>query len=345
MFKQSLVCLAALCGVGAAVAQSSVTVFGILDADVRYVKNGSNKMTKVDSSGISTSRIGFRGTEDMGGGLKAGFWLEGAVNPDDGSAGATVNGTARFWNRRTTVSLVSDSLGEVRLGRDFSPVYRVATGNDPFNDTGMGAISRVFSTASINGAAYFTHTRMDNSVSYFLPGNLGGTYGQLSVAAGEGSAGNKLIGGLLGYKAGPLDVSGGYSTTEITTSKVKHAAVQGSYDFGVAKLAGSWSQLKYLTAKENHVSVAGIVPFGPSSLRASYVRSVGEGGTFTADNRKNIADMFVVGYWYDLSKRTTLYTNAVQIRNKGGAAFVVSSGPTLNGDKSTGLDVGIRHQF
>lgn len=351
MFKRTLVCLAALGAVGAASAQSSVTVFGIMDADVRYVKNGPNHMFRVDSSGISTSRLGFRGVEDLGSGMKAGFWIEAAVNPDDGTAGATVNGSARFWNRRSTVSLSGNEWGEIRLGRDFSPVYRVATGNDPFNDTGMAAISKIYSTASINGATYFTHTRMDNSVTYFLPSTLGGVYGQATVAAGEGSSGNKLLGGVFGYKAGPLDVSGAYSTTKIFangTNYVKNGAIAGSYDLGSVKLAGVWSQLKYTTAKENHISVSGIVPLGTATLRASYGRSVGDGGLYTsADNRKNIADMYAVGYWYDLSKRTTLYTNGVYIKNKGGAAFTVSAGPVLgpNGTVSRGIDVGIRHAF
>lgn len=340
MLKRSLICLAALSALSGVAHAQSVTIFGILDADVRYVKNGSNHMTRVDSAGISTSRLGFRGLEDLGGGMKAGFWLESQVNVDDGTTNAS-----KFWNRRTTVSLMGD-FGEVRAGRDFSPVYRVATGNDPFNDTGMGAITRTYSTASINGVAYATHTRMDNSVSYFLPGSLGGIYGQATVTAGEGVAGNRLYGGLLGYRSGPLDVSAGYSRTKVVTADVKHAAFAASYDFGVAKLAGTYSQLKYTTAKEDQASISAIVPVGPATVRASYVHSVGNGGTFTTDNRKNIADKVAVGYWYDLSKRTTLYTNAVSLKNKGGAAYVVSAGPALGtGTRSQGVDVGIRHQF
>lgn len=343
--KKSLLTLAALSALtGTAFAQSSVQIFGIIDAGARYVKNGSNNMTRVDSGGASTSRMGFRGTEDLGGGMKAGFWLETAVNPDDGSAGATVNGTSRFWNRRTTVSLMGN-WGEVRLGRDFSPVYRVATGSDPFGDTGLNGISRTWSTGAINGASYFTHTRMDNSVTYFLPGNIGGVYGQASVAAGENSPGNKLIGGNIGYKAGPVDVSAAYSTTEVTTQKVKHAAAALVYDLGVAKLGGVFSQLKYTTAKENHYTFNGIVPIATSSVRFSYTRSVGSGGTYTADGRKNISDAFALGYHYDLSKRTTVYTNAAYIKNKGGSAYVVSAGPAMNGTKSRGVDVGIRHSF
>lgn len=357
MLKRSLICLAVLSTLSGVASAQSVTIFGIMDVGVRYVRQGNNDITRVDTSGASTSRFGFRGLEDLGGGMKAGFWLESGVNLDDGSAGATVDGSARFWNRRTTVSLIGN-FGEIRLGRDFSPAYRVATGSDPFGDTGLGGISRVYSTGSINGAAYFTHTRMDNSVTYFLPGSLGGVYGQASVAAGEGRSGNRLYGGLIGYKAGPLDVSAGYSQTRVISAldeDVKNAAFAASYDFGVVKLAGTLSQLKYTTAKEDHATINAVVPFGPGSLIGSYVHSVGKGGTYTADNRKNIADLVAVGYRYDLSKRTTLYTNAVHIKNKGGYVYTVggltapavapvpATGNSVR--KSQGFDVGIRHAF
>src|SRR3954471_24894728 len=75
-------------------AQSSVTLFGIADVGVRNVKNGDNSIKSVSSNGINTSRLGFRGTEDLGGGLKAGFWLESGLNPDTG----TQSDSTRFWN-------------------------------------------------------------------------------------------------------------------------------------------------------------------------------------------------------------------------------------------------------
>ncbi|MEF7616459.1 porin [Aquincola sp. MAHUQ-54] len=339
--KRSLLCFAALAAVaGTASAQSSVTVFGILDAGVRYVKNGDRDQVLLSSGGVATSRLGFRGTEDLGGGLKAGFWLESQVNVDAGTS------ATKFWHRRSTVSL-SGNFGEVRLGRDFSPTYRVATASDPFSDTGIGAIANVFSASSINGGAYATHTRLDNSVSYFLPATLGGFYGQLTAAAGEGASGTKLYGGLIGYKAGPLDVSAGYSETEVTDDdNVKYGALAAAYDFGMLKLMGGWSQLKYIGAKENHYNIGALVPLGSGTVRASYVHSEGKGGAFTADGRKNEADLFAIGYVHDLSKRTAVYSNFSYIKNKGGAQFVVSGGPALNGgDKSRGLDVGIKHSF
>lgn len=118
--KRTLLALAALTAltalVGSASAQSSVTTFGIADAAVTNVKNGSAGSRKTLSSGQSnTSRLGFRGTEDLGGGLRAGFWIEGQVDVDTG-------GTTMDWQRRATVSLMG-SFGEIRLGRDQNPTY------------------------------------------------------------------------------------------------------------------------------------------------------------------------------------------------------------------------------
>jgi len=114
-----------------AYAQSSVTLFGIIDEAGRYVKNGDLKIKSLASGGINTSRLGVRGTEDLGGGLKAGFWLETGLNADSG----TQSDSTRFWNRRTTVSLLGN-FGEVRLGRDFTPTYTGYSDYDVFGDNG-----------------------------------------------------------------------------------------------------------------------------------------------------------------------------------------------------------------
>jgi hypothetical protein len=97
-------------------AQSSVTIFGIADAAVRHVKNGSlPSANSVISGGTASSRIGLRGIEDLGGGLRAGFWLESDVALDTGV------GNPALWNRRSTLSLISATAGEVRIGRDMVP--------------------------------------------------------------------------------------------------------------------------------------------------------------------------------------------------------------------------------
>src|SRR5690349_21044336 len=116
--KKSLLALAVLGAfAGVASAQSSVTLFGIVDVNLRYVKNGDDRAQKqLGTDGINSSRLGFRGVEDLGGGLKAGFWIEGAISPDVGTSGG------QTWQRRSTVSLLGN-FGEVRLGRDYTPTF------------------------------------------------------------------------------------------------------------------------------------------------------------------------------------------------------------------------------
>ena len=87
-------------------AQSSVTLFGVVDVGVRQVDNGGVRQSQLSTDGLSSSRLGFRGVEDLGGGLKAGFWLESQVNADTGTTNAS-----RFWHRRSTVSLISERMG------------------------------------------------------------------------------------------------------------------------------------------------------------------------------------------------------------------------------------------
>src|SRR5204862_4548069 len=115
---------------------------------------------KVVSAGaINTSRLGFRGIEDLGGGLKAGFWLETGINPDSG----TTSDSTRFWNRRSTISLISDSAGELRIGRDFTPTYNGYTNYDTFGSNGIAAVDKFFpSSLGAGSPAIDTGTRADN---------------------------------------------------------------------------------------------------------------------------------------------------------------------------------------
>ncbi|MBV8037324.1 porin [Roseateles sp.] len=344
--KKALIALAVL-GLtgGAAVAQSSVTLFGVLDADMKYVKTGDLKQKKLDSSGLNTSRFGVRGTEDLGGGLKAGFWLESEVAVDTGVAG---NGGA-FWGRRATVSLAGD-FGEVRLGRNKTVSRLHLEDFDPFTFTGLGSVGAIYSNlGSGNGTSY---GRADNLASYSLPNGLGGFYGGVDVSAGEGVGTNKGQSVRLGYKDGPLHVSGTYASTSnaADNSNFKLASVGGAYDFGVARPSLSYTESKFLSRKQRIVTAAVTVPVGQGQFVASYTDAKANDSAKTAvAGYTPIGDakLLALGYAYNLSKRTALYTTFSQIDNKGAAKFLVAGAPaaTAGGQKSTGYDVGIRHSF
>jgi len=200
--KKSLLALAALTAfAGAASAQSSVTLFGVIDVSARYVEYGDTSQYQLATDGNASSRLGFRGVEDLGGGLKAGFWLEGAVAADNGQA------SGQTWQRRATVSLMG-GFGEIRLGRDYTPTFWNWTVFDPFGTVGVGAATNLgLEIAGITpGGSYGTLVRADNTFGYFLPSGLGGFYGQAMITLGEGNIGNKYYGGRLGWASGPFNV-------------------------------------------------------------------------------------------------------------------------------------------
>ncbi len=343
MKKQlALIALAAAAAASAHAQTSSVTLFGILDASLRQVKNGSDSVSSLASGGINSSRLGVRGVEDLGGGLRAGFWLEHGVNVDTG----TQTDSTRFWNRRSTVSLIG-GFGEIRLGRDFAPSYSGWADFDTFGDNGVAAGGK-FSDRI--GTAVDTLTRSDNQVSYILPA-LGGVYGQLSVAAGEGTPGRKMTAGRVGYAAGPLNVSAAFGRTEVApvAGEDQHQVVSlgASYDFGVARVLAYWRQNEFGSAKVTVTQIGATVPLGSGSFRASFTRANGDGrtpaGTLISDND---ADQVALGYVYTLSKRTSVYATYARVANDGRATYAVGTPPTLAaGATSTGTEFGLRHSF
>jgi len=349
--KKSLLALAVLGAfAGAASAQSSVTLFGIVDLNVGEVKNDndvtgvSTKIKRMGTDGINSSRLGFRGVEDLGGGLKAGFWLEAGMSNDVGGVGSG----AKFFNRRSTVSLLG-GFGEVRLGRDYDPSFWNLTVFDPFGTNGVGAFTNVLTTL---GSGASTLVRADNSVGYFLPSGIGGVYGQAQVAAGEGGANgtqanNKYSGARIGYAGGPIDVAVAYGQTTIDTAggaKYKLFDVGGAYDLSVVKLMAQYVQAKYdLTSLKAKTYLLGaVVPMGQGEIHVAYDHTKVTGGVTEPTGKQ-----FALGYVYNLSKRTALYGTYSQVKNSDGAGFTVGSqgvGSATDG-KSQGLEAGLRHSF
>jgi predicted porin len=337
--NKSIVALAVMGAIaGSASAQSSsVTLFGVVDMATRYTKALGTNKSELASDGSSSSRLGVRGTEDLGGGLKAGFWLEGQIIGDTGSADTT-----RFWGRRATVSLSGD-FGEVRLGRAKTAERLVLDDFDVFSTTGLGDVTRVYRV--LGGAD--NYNRSDNQVSYFTPGNLGGFYGTVDVGAGEGTGGKKYFGGRAGYKEGKLHVAVGYQSTDSTTTgKVKLGSIGATYDFGMVKVNALVSSNKFGTTKQTLTTIGATVPVtANSSVMAQFTNA-------SANTTANEAKMYTVSYLYNLSKRTALYTTASMTDNEAGANFRVTSGTsgvqpsaTANGFKYGGFDVGLKHSF
>lgn len=369
--KKSLVALAALAVAGVASAQSSVTLFGIVDAGVSYYSNkaeggGKTSSWQQSNSGYNSSRIGFRGTEDLGGGLAAGFWLEAAVGNDTGAAGG---GGTQLFNRRSTVSL-SGPFGEFRIGRDYTATFWNDTTFDPFGTNGVGTnVINAAHSSVLAGAGFAadpTTVRSNNMIGYFLPANLGGFYGQAQYAFHENtntdgptfdSKQNQYAGARFGYANGPLDVALAYGESTVVDTaaqeaKAKTANLGVSYDLGVVKLFGELSRVTNdfspgsVVFGSDSVDLDGALigvtaPIGAGLIRASYSTVKAK---VSGDDPK--ANKFALGYVHNLSKRTALYATVAHISNKDGANITVSGNLATTATKSsTGYDFGIRHAF
>ncbi|QDL36353.1 porin [Rhodoferax sediminis] len=368
--KKSLVALAALAFVGVASAQSSVTLFGVVDAAYEHVSGSAlaGSVNGLVQGANSSSRLGFRGTEDLGGGLNAGFWLEAGLNNDSGSGANTSannqtsqnSGGGLTFNRRSTVSLAGN-FGEIRLGRDYTPSFWNDTIFDPFGTVGVGAATNA--TIALGGAnGIQTTVRSSNSIGYFLPGNLGGFYGQAMYAMGENSSNataggfdtsknGNVMGGRIGYANGPLNVAASYSQTKIAAlDNYKKANIGVSYDLGVVALMAQYNQEKLgapgaFGAEKNTTWLLGLnAPVGPGNIVASYNRA-------KFDNNAVKADQYALGYVYNLSKRTALYGTYAHVKNNGTSANVTAGALAGNAGasgvigSSNGFDLGLRHTF
>jgi predicted porin len=324
---------AALLAVAApAMAQSSVTLFGVVDLAARSVDNGISQK-QLAGSGLSTSRLGFRGTEDLGGGLRANFWIEGQINADDGNA------TGQTWQRRTTIGL-QGGFGEVRMGREKNPTGLTWEQLDPFSDTGLGASGRMHQAFTVpTGGGYASFSRSSNSISYHTPGSTG-FFGTAFLAAGEGTPGNKYTGGRVGYRSGPLLAILSYGITEVTSSvDAKLLTFGATYDMKVVRLFGMYSTTDVGAADQTNWLLGVSAPFGKTTLRASY-HEVDGGGSISNRSAKHAS----VGADYALSRRTAIYANYAKIGNRN-TNFVVATGPTRAGSGSSGYEVGLRHSF
>ena len=191
--KRTLIAIAALAAFSVSYAQSSVTLFGVIDTGITYgsASPGSN-LWQLSSGEWSGSRIGFRGREDLGGGLAAGFHLEAGFDSDSGVGKSTsennvtkAGGDGIGFNRRATISLMG-SWGELRLGRDKNPLYDGFNDFDPFGgDTVAAAYMWQAGREMYNNTTAVK--RVSNSIGYLLPKGLGGFYGRAMVATGENS--------------------------------------------------------------------------------------------------------------------------------------------------------------
>jgi len=331
---------------------STVTIWGIVDASVGSVKANGKTATGMSTSGLSSNQIGFRGTEDLGGGLKANFWLEGALTPDNGTA-AGLN-----FARRSVVT-VSGGFGEVRLGRDYTPSFWNATVYDPFGTNGVGAANTAGMLAAIGATTTTTGTggsavRANNSIAYVAPA-MGGFQLNAMVGYGENASPVKTgnyMGFRAGYVAGPISAHYGYGKTEGATdaADTKYSNFGGAYDLGVARLMALRLEEKTTAgAKITGTLIGATVPMGAGMIRAAV-------SSYDVANSTNDWRKMSLGYVHNLSKRTAVYGTYARVTNDGAQIASVNGntltmagttafGASAAGGNSTGYEIGVRHSF
>ncbi|ACM32141.1 porin [[Acidovorax] ebreus] len=361
--KKSLIALAVLAASGAAMAQSSVTLFGVVDTAFGYVDNANaagDSVYGLSTSGNATSRLGFRGVEDLGGGLKAGFWLEGEIFGDNGNA-AGFN-----FQRRSTVSLAG-GFGEVRLGRDYTPGYTKFISYDVFGQVGIGQFmgwsnwnGNNQTTANNNNDA--NGIRSSNLISYFTPNFSGFTaglgYGFDEKADKTNSKKGRYVGGYVAYDNGPLSVALSYDESSALTLGSGATAVNGadrnrltlggSYNLNVVKLNAILQQTKDdvpggSERKVNAYMLGASAPVGAGEVKAQYA-------LYDQKFIDSKAHQISLGYVHNLSKRTALYGTVAYLKNKDASnlglnAKNLSTGGPGAGENQTGVQLGIRHSF
>ena len=360
--KKSLIALAVLAASGAAMAQSSVTLFGIVDTAVGYVDNANaagDSVYGLSTSGNAISRLGFRGVEDLGGGLKAGFWLEGEIFGDDGNA------SGFNFKRRSTVSLAG-GFGEVRLGRDLTPGYSKFISYDLFGQVGMGQFmgwsdwnGNNQTTANNNNDA--NGIRSSNMISYYTPNFSGFTaglgYGFDEKADTTNSKKGRYVGGYVAYDNGPLSVALSYdeSSALVLTSPAATGAdrnrltLGGSYNLNVVKLNAILQQTKDdvpggSERKVNAYMLGASAPVGAGEVKLQYA-------LYDQKAIDSKAHQISLGYVHNLSKRTAVYGTVSYMDNKDSSKVGLSvkglsevKGPAT-GESQTGVQVGVRHSF
>ena len=333
--KKSLLALAVLGAfTGIASAQTSVTIYGVADVGFTHEDNGVSIFNRLDSGNQSGSRLGFRGTEDLGGGLSAQFVLEQGFNIDNGSV-SDVNRAA--FNRQAFVGLTG-AFGQVRLGRQKTVMYDTLDAIDPFHIANKGGMDRLFAR-NTGGAG-----RSDNTIAYFTP-NFSGFTGQATYAFGEVAGttkANRQYGLSLNYAAGPLYLTADYlninntPTATVFDDRAKTTLVGGTYDFGVVKAhAGFATEKGFGIVNNRDYMVGATVPFGASAVQLDYIKKSDKS---SANNQG--AKQYGLGYTYALSKRTNFYSSYTHTQQDAGAAYVGVQGQT---DRV--LNAGVRHTF
>lgn len=349
--KRTLLALPALLAVGGiAHADSSVSVYGLMDAGVEYVTNtnaAKDHLTRVKSGNMNTSRWGFRGTEDLGNGLKAVFQLEGGIDLSTGKSDGDLFG------RQANVGL-EGGFGRLVAGRTFSTTYDFLL---PFDPMGYSAnYSWVTSGNATGGRKDGTITGTSNALKYQFDINgfkIGATYGFGNVAGNSSDSARYALG--VGYANGPFAVTANWDQANGTVNnagsydKATTFHLAGSYDLGKTKLFLGYRDYKKSLAS-GAADQKSAMYWGGASYQITPASTII--GALYYQDIKNVAAgadadprMISLRYKYALSKRTDLYASLAHANAKNGKLVSVSRDDAGFDTTQTGITLGMQHRF
>jgi predicted porin len=321
---------AVLCGAASlpAAAQSSLTIYGIVDQGITKANDGTTPGALLNGRAApdvwtikagNTSRLGFRGQEDLGDGRYARFQIEHRFAMDTGAS----SNAGVFWLGRSVVALGSKAWGEVYAGREYSAAYTVALNTDPTYWSYVSQTGAAYTYANytpVPSTVEASNIRWSNSVGYKSPA-LGPVSFELATGLGEGAR-DRSTSANLQYKQGPLWLAAAYDGLDGDTNLKLVAA---GYDFGTVRPTASWSRATGgVSGDATAFTVSALVPLSFGRAYASF------GSLRPATDLD--AKMFGAGIQVDLSKRTLLYTN-------------VGSAKRVDLTRTTAFDLGIKHTF
>lgn len=331
----------------AAQAQSNVTIYGLIDANVAFEKAGDLKHRGVGQGELNGNRWGLKGAEDLGNGLKAIFVLESGFDPSNGMS----EQGGRLFGRQALVGLESGNWGTVTLGRQYSPAFSAI---DPYEATGGSDHSVGLLSRKTGGVKPAYEVRFDNMVRYRSP-VVAGFSADAAYWFGENTSADSTaqrLGdgwGLAGkYANGPFSTSLVTQRVQrdVSGGKVRTDGIGLSYDFGPLKAYAAYTRDKesgtqgdgkartYVVSAEVPVSAAGTVAVAYGNRNES------------GDPAAEDAHGWSAYYLHGLSKRTTLYAGYSTLTNKDGANYAIGSNMTpAAGDDQRAVLAGVRHKF
>lgn len=326
----------------AAMAQSNVTIYGLVDMGYTYrsdnIASGVGSKSALDSGVQSGNRLGFRGTEDLGNGLKAGFVLEMGLFVDNGQSRSDGN-----FSRQSFLTLSGD-FGTVAAGRQYSPQFNMLSALDPFGTGTVGQANNL----------YVHDTRLSNTIAYVSPSfsGLNVTVAHSTQADGINqenlaNVGDARVWAIAPvYRNGPIMVGLNYhriKAKSVSDSATKVWDLGGSYDFGVVKLSAMYGSRKDsdINLDRRQWFVGATAPVSEvGNVLLSYGQTKNKGVTGSPK-----ATQWALGYTHNLSSRTNLYAAYADISNKSGAAFSVGDSSNSGQGYQQGFSVGVRHRF